>query len=97
MNRSTDVTSFTAHRRNLRDHLNQIRATARPLFVTTNGETDAVVLSPEAFDELAEKVELAESLMMLDRGMEEVAEGKVRPLGEAVRKIAADLDLKLPG
>lgn len=95
MNRSTDVTSFTEHRQHLRDHLNQVRKTGRPLFITTNGETDAVLLSPEAFDELAERAELAESLKTLDRSMEDIREGRVRPLEQAVREIARKLDLKL--
>ena len=95
MNRTTDITSFTEHRQHLRDHLNQVRSTGRPLFVTTNGETDAVVLSPKAFDELAEKAELAESLQQIDRGMEDVRAGRGRELKAAVREIAEDLGLKL--
>lgn len=95
MNRSTDITSFTEHRQHLRDHLNQVRETGRPLFITTNGETDAVLLSPEAFDELAERAELAASLKTLDRSMEDIREGRVRPLEDAVREIAQKLDLKL--
>lgn len=95
MNRTTDITSFTEHRQHLRDHLNQVRTTGRPLFITTNGETDAVVLSAEAFDELAEKAELAENLRMIDLGMEDVRAGRGRPLKDAVREIADELGLKL--
>jgi len=95
MNRTTDITSFTEHRQHLRDHLNQVRTTGRPLFITTNGETDAVVLSPEAFDELAEKAELAESLRTIDRSIKEVRSGRGRPLKDAVREIANELELKL--
>jgi prevent-host-death family protein len=95
MNRSTDITSFTEHRRHLRDHLNQVRTTGRPLFITTNGETDAVLLSPEIFDRLAEIAELAESLEMIDRSMKEVAAGQGRPFREAIHGIAQELGLKL--
>ncbi len=95
MNRSTDITSFTEHRQHLRDHLNQVRTTGRPLFITTNGETDAVLLSPEQFDQLAEKAELAESLEMIDRSMEEVRAGKGRPIKEAIQELADEFGLKL--
>ena len=95
MNRTTDITSFTEHRQHLRDHLNQVRRTGRPLFVTTNGETDAVVLSPAAYDELAEKAEVAESLRAIDRGMEDLKAGRGRPLEDAVHEIADALGLKL--
>jgi PHD/YefM family antitoxin component YafN of YafNO toxin-antitoxin module len=95
MTRSTDITSFTEFRAHLRDHLDQRKATSRPLFVTTNGETEAVVLSPSAFDELMDQAELAKSLAVLDRSMEDVKAGRGQPLKDAVREIAAELGLTL--
>lgn len=95
MARSTDITSFTEHRKHLRDHLRQVRETGRPLYVTTNGETDAVVLSPEAFDALADKAELAESLAMIDRSMEDLSEGRTQAAKPALRRIADELGLSL--
>jgi prevent-host-death family protein len=95
MARSTDITSFTEHRQHLRDHLKKVRETGRPLYVTTNGETDAVVLSPEAYDALADKAELAESLAMIDRSMEDVAERRTHAAKPALRRIADELGLSL--
>ncbi len=95
MARSTDITSFTEHRKHLRDHLKQVRETGRPLYVTTNGETDAVVLSPEAYDALADKAELAESLAMIDRGMEDIRAGRAQPAKPALERIADKLGLRL--
>lgn len=95
MTRSTDITSFTDVRQNLRRHLQRVKRTGRPLYITTNGETDAVVLSPRAFDALIEQAELAKSLAMLDRSMEDVVAGRVRPMKTAVRDIAKDLGLRL--
>ena len=95
MSRSTDITSYTEHRRRLRDHLLQVRETGRPLYITTNGKTDAVVLSPQAYDELADKAELADSLAMLDRSAADVRNGRVKPSKPALRKIADTLGLKL--
>jgi prevent-host-death family protein len=95
MTRSTDITSFTDFRAHLRDHLDERKATKRPLFVTTNGETEAVVLSPSAFDELMDQVELAKSLADIDRSMEDVKAGRGQPLKQAIREIAEELGLKL--
>ncbi len=95
MTRSTDITSFTEHRKYLRDHLKQVRETGRPLYITTNGETDAVVLSPEAYDTLADKAELTESLAMIDRSVEDIAEGRTQAAKLALKKIADDLGLSL--
>ena len=95
MIRTDDITSFTEHRRHLRDHLRQVQETGRPLYVTTNGRTDAVVLSPEAFDALADKAELAESLAMLERSAEDIREGRTQRARPALQKIADELGLKL--
>lgn len=95
MTRTADITSFSQHRRHLREHLDQVRVTGRPLYITTNGETDAVVLSPEAFDALAERSDLVESLRVLDASQDAIREGRVRPLNEAVGEIADELGLKL--
>jgi len=95
MTRSTDITNFTDFRTHLRDHLDQRKATDRPLFITTNGETEAVVLSAAAFDELMDQAELAKTLTVLDRSMKDVRSGRGRPLKKSVRKIADKLGLKL--
>lgn len=95
MNRTSDITSFTECRRNLRARLDQVRSTGRPLYVTNRGEADAVILSPEAFDELAEKADLLESLQSLDRGIEDMEAGRGESLEAAVRGIADELGLDL--
>ena len=95
MTRSSDITSFTEFRAHLRDHLDQRKVIQRPLFVTTNGETQAVVLSPAAFDELMDQVELAQRLAVLDRSMEDVKAGRGQLLTDSVREIAGELGLTL--
>ena len=54
-------------------------------------KTDGVVPSPETFDELAEKAELAESFAMLDRSMEDIRDGRTRPAKAAIKEIAEKL------
>jgi len=95
MTRSTDITSFTDFRARLRDHLDRRKASDRPLFITNDGKTEAVVLSPRAFDELTDQAELARSLAALDRSMDDIKAGHTRPAKAAVRQIAGKLKLKL--
>jgi prevent-host-death family protein len=95
MTRSSDITSFTDFRTRLRDHLDQSKATNRPLFVTSNGATEAVVLSPTAFDELMDQAELVKSLALLDRSVEDIKAARTRPAKAAIRAIAKDLGLTL--
>ncbi len=95
MARATDITNFTEHRQHLREHLSQVRETGRPLFITTNGQTDAVVLSPETYDALADKAELAESLALLDRSADDIQAGRTHPAKASLRAVAKKLGLKL--
>lgn len=95
MTRSTDITSFTELRQHLRDHFRRIRETGRPLYITTNGETDAVMLSPEAYDTLAERAERADTLRAVERGLEDVRAGRVTDARQAMRELADELDIKL--
>lgn len=95
MSRTTDTTSVSDHRSRLKDHLRQVNETGRPLFITTNGETEAVVLSPAAYEKLMNEADLARSLSMLDRSMEDIEAGRVRPGREAVEGIAEELGLPL--
>ena len=95
MTRSTDITSFTEHRQHLRDHFLQIRETGRPLYITKNGTTDGVLLSPEAYDALVAKAELAESLATIEKSMEDVRANRGTDFEDAIRGIADKLGLRL--
>lgn len=95
MARAQDIKSFTEHRKHLREHLSQVRETGRPLFITTHGQADAVVLSPEAYDALADKAELAESLALLDRSDANIRSGRTKQAKAALRATAKKLGLKL--
>lgn len=88
MTRTTDITSFTEHRRNLRAHLNRIKRTGRPLYVTTNGETEAVVLSAKAYDELADRADMSGTIAMIRRSEADIRTGRVRSGPEVLRGIA---------
>ena len=95
MVRTEDITSFSTHRAHLKAHLRQVNATGRPMFITTNGETEAVVLSPAAYDKLAADAEQARSLTILDRSVGDIKAGRVRPAKRAIEDIAAEFGLTL--
>jgi PHD/YefM family antitoxin component YafN of YafNO toxin-antitoxin module len=92
---SSDTISLSDFHSRLRDHLAHSKATGRPLFGTSNGQTDAVVLSPATFDQLMGQAELAKSLATLDRSAEDVKAGRTRPAKTGLRQIADELNLTL--
>ena len=73
------------------ENFQRIRETGRPLFVTSNGRTAAVVLSPEAYDALralADKGELAENLALIRQGREDFQAGRVHAAQQDIHQIA---------
>ena len=94
--RTQDITSVTQHRDHLRDHLKQVTETGRPMFITNRGgKAEAVVLSAESYDGLMEELELARSLAMIDRSMEDIKAGRTHDAKEAIQGIAKKLGLEL--
>lgn len=87
MSRSTDITNFTEHRSKLRDHLNHVKQTGRPLYITTDGVAEAVVMSAKAYDELADRADMAESMAMMQRSDAEYKAGKGLDAKEAIRSL----------
>lgn len=95
MTRSTDITSLSDYRQRMREHISMVQETGRPLYVTSNGRTAAVVLSPEAYDALLEKAELAETLIMLQKSEEDIRAGRVMDARTALREIVSQYGIDL--
>ena len=56
-------------------------ARREPLFITKNGYGDLVVMSIEAYEQLAGRCEL---YGLLQEGMDDLSSGKTRPFSEAM-------------
>lgn len=93
MVRQADSVSISEHHERLRDHLDQVKRTDRPLYLTDDGQAEAVVLSLKAYDELQDEAELARSLAMIDQSMSGVQAGRTRAAKDAIREIADELGL----
>jgi PHD/YefM family antitoxin component YafN of YafNO toxin-antitoxin module len=57
---------------------------AEPVFITKNGKGDLAVMSIEAYEALAGRLEL---YGLIQEGLEDAAEGKARPLADAMADI----------
>ena len=86
--RTEDIQPLSEHRAKLTEHLKRARETGRPLFVTSNGKPAAVVLSPEAYDNLVEKAELAENLAMIVQSVEDLESGRTQEARKSIRDLA---------
>lgn len=90
-----DIQPFTEYRAHLAEHHRRVQETGRPLFITKDGRTSAVVLSPAAYDELNERAQHVADLAAIRRSLNDIKAGRSRPAKEALREIAAKLNLRL--
>ena len=67
------MTDFTANTQNTVQYL---RVTKRPLVLTAEGQEVAVLLSPEAFHEMREAVEVTALQRAVDEAEQGIAEGR---------------------
>lgn len=65
-----------------------VRETGRPLYVTNHGAAEAVILSPEAYDALADQAELPEILAMLARSQEDLDAGRIADAHRILKDLA---------
>ena len=57
---------------------------AEPVFITQNGKGDLAVMSIEAYEALAGRLEL---YGLVQEGLDDVAEGRTRPLSDAMAEL----------
>ena len=57
------------------------RESGEPIFITNKGEADGVYMSIEAYEELMGRFEL---YGLIQEGLDDVTEGRTRPLSEAI-------------
>ncbi len=95
MTRTNDITSATEYRNNQRAFHSRIHDTDRPVFITNHGKTEAVLMSPRAYDEIQDLLELRDSLASITRSEQEFADGKGIDAHEGIRQVAEKLGLKL--
>lgn len=70
----------------------------RPAGLSTSPPTDTATRwfrSPEAYDALSDKAELAESLALLERSVEDIERGRTQLAKPALNRIANELGLNL--
>jgi prevent-host-death family protein len=59
---SSDIRSISEFRSNINSFIEQIHKTRRPLVITQNGKSSAVLMDVQAYDELTERVELLQDI-----------------------------------
>ncbi len=77
----SDVRPLTEFLRNHKEHIKRLRKLRRPELLTVNGKAAVVIQDAASYQELLERVERAEALEGIQRGLDAMQRGDTRPLG----------------
>jgi len=95
MIRTESIRSLSDFRQQATTHLNRLAESGEAEVLTVNGEAKGVVMSPAAYDQLAELAHQAEITASIRRSMAEFEAGKGVPHPEGMHALAKELGIKL--
>jgi prevent-host-death family protein len=78
-----EVRSVTEFQRNIKDYVGRLKENKTPLVLTVNGRAELVVQDVESYQLILERLERAETLAAIQRGMEQFDRGEGIPLDQA--------------
>ena len=79
-----DIQSLTDFKRNTAKYLKKMKKSKGPVVLTVNGRAEIVVQDAKAYQEMLERVERAETVAALRKGIDEFRRGEERPAREAL-------------
>jgi prevent-host-death family protein len=78
-----EVRSVTEFQRNIKDYVGRLKENKRPLVLTVNGRAELVVQDAESYQVILERLERAETLAAIRRGIEQFDREEGIPVDEA--------------
>ncbi len=84
-----EVRSVTDFQRSVKEYVGRLKERKSPMVLTVNGRAELVVQDAESYQELLDRLEKAETIAAIRRGIEDADEGRMIPLDEAVAKLRA--------
>jgi prevent-host-death family protein len=84
-----EVRSVTEFQRNIKDYIGRLKQNKTPLVLTVNGRAELVVQDAESYQLILERLERAETLAAIRRGISDADEGRMMPLADAAAKLRA--------
>ena len=82
-----EVRSVTEFQRNIKDYVGRLKEKKTPLVLTINGRAEIVVQDAESYQVLLDRLERAETLAAIRRGVEQMGGGEGIPLEEAEKRL----------
>jgi prevent-host-death family protein len=81
-----EIRSVTEFQRNIKEYVGQLKEKKTPLVLTVNGRAELVVQDAESYQLMLDRLERAETVAAIRRGMEQSERGEAIPLEEAEKR-----------
>jgi PHD/YefM family antitoxin component YafN of YafNO toxin-antitoxin module len=82
-----NVRSVTEFQRNIKEYAGRLKRRKTPLVLTVNGRAELVVQDAVSYQEMLDRLERAETLAAIQKGMEQFDRGEGMALDEAEEKL----------
>lgn len=93
INLSRDIHPLTDFKRKTNEFARQMKQTGQPVVLTVNGKAEFVIQDADSYQVLLERIERAEAIEGVRRGLEQMQRGEGRPAEE----VFTELETKFGG
>jgi len=76
-----DIYSLSDFQRKTREHIERLKQTGKPTVLTVNGKAELVVQDASAYQALLDRVDEAEAIVGIQRGLDSMDRGEGRVAG----------------
>lgn len=87
MIQTQNIHSLTDFQRNTARHLKSLRSSGLPGVLTVNGKAELIVQTADAYQALLSRLELHESAIAINRGLQDIAAGRRRTLEDMDKRL----------
>jgi prevent-host-death family protein len=82
-----EVRSVTEFQRNIKGYVGRLKRKKSPLVLTVNGRAELVVQDAASYQEMLDRLEHAETVAAIRRGIQQAERGEGIPLKEADKRL----------
>ena len=82
-----EVRSVTEFQRNIKDYVGRLKDKKSPMVLTVNGRAELVVQDAVSYQEMLDRLERAETVASIRRGIAQAERGEGIPLEEAEKRL----------
>lgn len=88
-----EIHSLTDFQRNAKNHIARMKKTKQPLILTVNGKAEVIVQDKESYQKMLEELEAAQTILAIQRGLEDVKQGRTKPARQFLEELRKELKI----